>query len=125
MVKTNSRVARERIRAYIMETAADHMSENEYPAETFKDYAAAILAEYRRQTDGDKRRMTEQERFTDWGQGLTFGGLFDFYYDGDAVDILGDILEETESERNKYPTSKAESLFSYLIYSEVCKAASK
>ena len=45
------------------------------------------------------------------------------YYLNSAVEMLGDILEETSAERAKYTEEQAERLFSYLIYNEVKRYA--
>ncbi len=62
--------------------------------------------------------------FEDWASGLALGGLFDYYYNVSAVEILGNILEQTEEERKKYTESEAEKLLTKLIYREVFNRSS-
>ena len=66
--------------------------------------------------------MTEQERFTDWAQGLPSVLDCCYYYNRSAVDDLGAILEETDAEKARYSEQQAENLLSYLIYRELVKA---
>jgi len=51
-------------------------------------------------------------------------GVFDYYTYRDEtnpVNILGDILEETEAERNRFNEDKAAEMMTKLIYREVMK----
>lgn len=132
MLRTNSKAAREAVRAYILEDL-EYLAER-YPErtfETFEDAARAIWEAFQSEekhylTDPNwRRRMTEQDIFEDWASGLALGGLFLYYYNVSAVDLLGDILQETQTERNKYSEQDAERLLTYLIYAEVTKAARK
>lgn len=132
MLRTNSKAAREAVRAYILEDL-DYLEER-YPErtfETFEDAARAIWEAFQSEekhylTDPNwRRRMTAQDVFEEWASGLALGGLFLYYYSVSAVDLLGDILQETPEERSKYSEQDAERLLTYLIYSEVTKAANK
>ena len=62
------------------------------------------------------------EDFKDWCQGLP--SILDTWplMCDDCIDILGDILEESEEERNKYDGVKAWNLMSSLIFREIDKA---
>lgn len=67
-----------------------------------------------------KNRMTLQEMFFEWCQGLP--SVIDtacYYYNGSAVDLLGQILEETEEEKAKFTELQAENCMTYLLYKEV------
>lgn len=64
------------------------------------------------------------ELFEEWASGLALGGLFDYYYNVSAVEILGNILEQTETEREKYTEEEAEKLLTKLIYREVFNRSS-
>lgn len=66
-------------------------------------------------------KATIQDIFTEWASGLACGGLFDYYYNVSAVQVLGDILEETEEERSKCTEAQAEKMLTYLIYREVSR----
>lgn len=65
--------------------------------------------------------MNEQERFTDWAQGLP--SILDtcYYYNRSAVDDLGAILEETAEEKARYSEQNAEQLLTALIYKELVR----
>lgn len=122
MLKTNSKQARQNVQAYIME----HFDGCNYGIETpdnFKEYAAIILATFRSEkpAEGGYTRMSESERFTDWAQGLP--SILDtcYYYNRSAVDDLGAILEETESEKARFDETQAENLLTSLIYRELVR----
>lgn len=122
MLKTNSKKARENVRAYIL----NHFTPCGYtdnPPQDFPGVAAFILDTFRSEkpaVDG-YARMTESERFTDWAQGLA--GILDtcYYYNRSAVDDLGAILEETETEKARFDEPQAESLLTSLIYRELVR----
>lgn len=46
----------------------------------------------------------------------SFLGTYKYYYSGSAIDVLGDILEQTEEERNRYTEAEAEKCMTYLLY---------
>ena len=126
MLKTNSKKARENVRAYIMEREnvaeyAENISNNP----TFEEIAAAIYADFYRVYNSDyiHRTYSEQNYFAEWAAGLP--GILDtcYYYNRSAVDDLAGILEETETEKAKYKEADAEKLLSYLIYREIEKGA--
>ena len=127
MLKTNTRKARENIRTYIM----DHFDASGYtetPPETFPEVATYILETFHdEKCKHDLRykagRISKQELFFDWCAGLP--SLLDtcYYYNRSAVDDLGAILEESESEKNRYSESDAERLLTLLIYRELLKGA--
>lgn len=61
-----------------------------------------------------------QEMFINWCAGLP--SLLDtalYYCHCSAVELVGNILEQTKEERSKYSEAEAERLMSYLIYKEV------
>lgn len=70
-------------------------------------------------------QVSELELFERWAQGLPSAFNFDYYLGGQAVDDLGDILEETEEEKNRYSDQQAKELLTYLIYREIRKAREK
>lgn len=127
MLKTNSKKARENIRAYIMEreNVAEYAEISKNP--TFEEIAAAIYMDFYRAYNSDyiHRTYLEQDYFAEWAAGLP--GILDtcYYYNRSAVDDLAGILEETETEKAKYKEADAEKLLSYLIYREIEKAIHK
>lgn len=126
MLKTNSKKARENLRAYIMEreNVAEY-AENISNDPTFEEIAAAIYADFYRVYNSDyvKKTYAPADYFAEWAAGLP--GILDtcYYYNRSAVDDLGGILEETETEKAKYKETDAEKLLSYLIYREIEKGA--
>ena len=122
MLKTNSKQARQNVQAYIMQGFTGENYSIETP-ETFKDTAAVIMKIFNSEkpAEGAYRRMNEQERFTDWAQGLP--SILDtcYYYNRSAVDDLGAILEETAEEKARYSEQNAEQLLTALIYRELVR----
>lgn len=116
MLKTNSRQAKENLKSYIMESwnleAEEQGRTWEETREAIKEsfYFQAYRSEY-------ERRQNKQEAFKNWLSGLP-RGLGDFFL-CQAVEDLGNILNQTEAERNRYTEDKACETLSYLIYREV------
>lgn len=129
MLKTNSKQARENIRNYIIKHF-DASNYTETPPETWHDIATFIYKtfednkyysfEYMR-----AKRMSYQDVFIDWCQGLP--SILDtcYYYNRSAVDDLAEILEENESEKARFSESDAEKMLSTLIYMELSREVSK
>ncbi len=124
MLKTNTKKARENVRAYIVNNFTPENYTDTAPQE-WPEIAAFILNTFRNEKPpvGAYGRMTEQERFTDWASGLPSVIDCGYYYNRSAVDDLGTILEETEAEKARFDERKAENLLTYLIYRELVKAA--
>lgn len=122
MLKTNSKQARQNVQAYIMQNFTGENHGIETP-ETFTATAAVIMQVFNSEkpAEGVYSRMNEQERFTDWAQGLS--SILDtcYYYNRSAVDDLGAILEETEQEKARYSEQNAEQLLTSLIYRELVR----
>lgn len=122
MLKTNSKQARQNVQAYIMQGFTGENYSIETP-ETFKDAAAVIMKIFNSEkpAEGAYSRMNEQERFTDWAQGLP--SILDtcYYYNRSAVDDLGAILEETAEEKARYSEQNAEQLLTAIIYRELVR----
>lgn len=123
MLKTNSKKARENIRLYIVDNFTPENYTDNSPQE-WPEVATFILDTFKSEKPpvGIYARMTEQERFTDWAQGLPSVLDCCYYYNRSAVDDLGAILEETDAEKARYSEQQAENLLSYLIYRELVKA---
>ena len=124
MLRSNTRKARENVRAYIMEYFTPE-SYTDNPPQEWPEVAAFILDTFRSENppEGAYSRMSEQERFTDWAQGLPSVLDCCYYYNRSAVDDLGAILEETDEEKAQYSEQQAESLLTYLLYRELVKGA--
>ena len=67
-------------------------------------------------------RISEFDLFNYWVQGLPSAFDASFML-GRAVDDLGEILEETETEKNRYTQEQAEKLLTVLIFREIKKRA--
>lgn len=124
MLRTNSKKARENLRAYIL----DHTEDNDtgYTPSTFSEAAHMVWdtfnAEY--MASDNQRRYnlhvykTWQDCFVAWCSGLP-SMLDTSYYLHSAVKDLGDVLEESEEERARFSETEAETLLSRLIYREI------
>ena len=127
MLKTNSKKARENIRAYIMENFTPE-NYTAAPPEEWPQIARFILEIFRSEKysiiqDFQYYRYSERAAFADWCAGLPSVLDTCYYYNRSAVQDLGGILEEAETERAKYTESDAERVLTDLIYSELIKGA--
>ena len=127
MLRTNSKIVRERIRAHIMNGEnVEEYAPKGTPHGTFEKVATAIYNDFLRWYNAGytaQRYRNRQAAFCDWASGLPSIFDTDYYYNVSAVDLLGDILEETPEERARFSEEQAEEKISYLIYSELIKAA--
>lgn len=116
MLKTNSNQARENLKAYIM--AGWNIEEDEQ-GRTWQDTQRVIIDSfiYQAYSSEYERRQNRQEAFKNWLMGLP-RNLGDFCLCR-AVEDLGDILEETEEQRNRFTEDQAEQAIATLIYREV------
>lgn len=124
MLRSTNRKARENIRLYIVDNfTPENYTDN--PPQEWPQIAAFILDIFQSEKPpiGSYTRMSEQERFTDWAQGLPSVLDCCYYYNRSAVDDLAAILEETDSEKAQYSEQQAESLLTYLLYRELVKGA--
>ena len=126
MLKTNSKKALENIRAYVV----DNFTPDNYDLEPSNDFATVAKVIYNcfieeKSGINDWSRVAENVIFADWCAGLP--SIFNtcYYYNRSAVDDLGEILEETEEEKEKYTQTEAEKLLTALIYREIKKAVKK
>lgn len=120
-LRSNSKAARQNVQRYIMDGFNPDNYEIETP-DTFGGIARVIMAVFNAEKPalGSYSRMTEQQRFIDWAQGLP--SILDtcYYYNRSAVEDLRQILGEA-----RYTEEKAEHVLTNLIYKELirgCKA---
>lgn len=129
MLKTNSKKAKENIQQYIIE----HFDPCGYTAERvegFENVATFILntfrsEKYSRAIDYQYYHNNERAAFVDWCQGLPSVLDTCYYYNRSAVDDLGRILEQTETEKNRYTESESEERLTLLIYRELKRGETK
>lgn len=119
MIKTNSKEARAKVRAYIVENFTDY-DQRSAEGRSFEEVASYIAEGFacekiaynkeKRGRNFDHYHCSLQDLFEEWAQGLP--SILDccYYYNRSAVKDLGDILEQTEEERNKYTEQQAEKL---------------
>ena len=126
MLRTNSKKARENLRAYILDHVED--CDTGYTPATFEEAARMVWSAFNDEymaSDNQRRYnihvcKTWQGAFVSWCSGLP-SMLDTSYYLHSAVKDLGDILEETEEERARFSETEAEDLLSRLIYREITK----
>ena len=125
MLRTNSKAARQNVIEYIKQDQ-DYIEESyNYTPENDNELLASVYGIFLSEKTYELQRsnyINQFEIFKSWAQGLALGGLFCYYYNRSAVDDLGNILEETEEERNKYSEAQAEEMLTKLIYREIVKA---
>ena len=129
MLKTNSKKARENIKNYIIENfTAENYTDT--PPDTWHEIAEFIFNCFRAENgiaknDFQYYNNNEWKAFLDWAAGLPSVLDTCYFYNRSAVDDLGNILEETETERKQYAESMAENLLTMLIYNEIKRELEK
>ena len=129
MLKSNSKKAIENIKLYIMKNydpSNYDINSDEQNAGTFKEVATCILKDLKRVKENEFLRFknyTWQDAFIDWASGLP--SILDtcYYYNREAVEDLGEILEESETEKARFTESEAENMLSKLLFRELVNAA--
>ncbi len=120
MLKTNSKKTTENLKNYIMENFSPE-NYTETPPDQWHDIAVFIIdtfrsEKYSRPADYRYYKNNELTAFIDWAQGLPSVLDTCYFYNRSAVNDLGAILEETETEKNKHSETDAEQCLSRLIY---------
>lgn len=123
MLKTNSKETRRRIREWIINNFdfsnyEGYEKEPKSEDEILEFIGFICCKELGFQVT--KLKVTPRKMFYDWCRGLP--SLIDtasFLCGGSAVDLVGDILEQTKEERSKYTEWQSEDLMLSLIYREV------
>lgn len=126
-MKTNTKKARENVRAYIMKNFTPE-NYTDTPPEEWHEIAQFILETFRKEKyncskDFRYYKSNEGAAFADWCAGLPAVLDTCYYYNRSAAEDLGDILEETHEERQKYTEQDAERVLTYLIYNELTRGA--
>lgn len=136
MLKTNSKIVRDRIRKMIIESVVNYVEcERKYidaryqsiTAESpFEEIANFVIVTFQAEKLNldlryKARRISKYDIFEDWQQGLN-SVLPNNYYLESAIDILGDILEQSAEKRNQYTEAQAEQTLTRLIFREIDNA---
>ncbi len=129
MLKTNSKKAIENLKKWTV----DHFNADDYgdfdgDENNFSDCAKYIYRVFLREkyegAEHYHRNTSMQDIFADWCAGLpSILNTADYYYTRRAVDVLGEILEETDEEKARYSQTQAENLLSALLWFHISKAA--
>ena len=126
MLKTNSKQVKNKINKYLYDSFTDY-DQKEAEGRSLQEvleYIAEGIASEKLSCDKSERAARLHAFYKgsiynvikDYAQGL--GSLFDcdYYYRCCARDLVGDILEQTKEEREKYSEDQAEDLMTLLIY---------
>ena len=129
MLKTNSKQARENTRKYIM-NHFDSTGYTDTAPGNWEDIASFILDTFENEKcKYDLRfkagKISRQDLFVDWCQGLP--SILDtcYYYNRSAVADLAGILEETDAEKARFTEAQAELMLSRMIYMELRRGCKK
>lgn len=125
-LRTNSKKAKENIANYIMESFhdSDYEAWNNIELTEYADICTAILSTfYVEKVRHDKayamHRVSLQDLFFDWCQGLPSILNTCYYYNVNARDLLGSFLDESASEKMKYTEEQAEACITRLLWREL------
>ena len=134
MLKTNSKAVNEKIKNIIIECYNDSDDYYSFEGRTMatdynsicKDIINAFMNEKKNDCQWRANRISKQDLFFDWMQGLpTAFSVSDDIFLHDALEYLVELLEQTETEREKYTTEQAEKTACYLFFRELIKHANK
>ena len=131
MLKTNSKVVTTKVRTWILNNIAtygdyNNMLEpkgegNTYTDSQFDELASWILYKMQDEKGGLPYR-SRFEQFRDWACGLpTALRTADYYVEYPAVDVVGDLLEESPKERERFSELDALRLMDLLVFRELEK----
>ena len=137
MLRANSKIVRQKIRQLIIDNYNDKANDvdNWYDYKVGADFnyickwilQEFIVAEFGFTNEDIKKRLryfkSYGQAFHEWCGGLPSAFNTDDWYLGcdSAINFLGDILEETEYERNQYDEMDALKMIDALIYNELIK----
>ena len=134
MIKSTTREAKQAINKYIIDTSIDYLTECEYIQDgaAFEDVKRAIVNAFINEKMKNYASAKQPfdvlkiyykynlfEAFKEWASGLACGSTFDYYYNISAVDLVGDWLQQTTEERNKYDELDAEEYATQLIFRQL------
>ena len=133
MLRTNSKQVTDKIKTIITDCYNDSSEyygwDGREMATDYKGICKDILSAFEiEKVKHDMRykanRIGKQDLFYEWMQGLpTAFYVADDIFLKEAVDYLGDLLEQTEKERSKYTSEQAEKTLCWLFYRELTRGA--
>lgn len=124
MLRTNSKELKNKINNYIIDNFYnDDFKGNYNDLDEVKEFIINKFIIEKLTPNYKNYYKSKYEAFKSWAQGLPSVALFDYYYTDyyRIVDIVGDLLEQTETEREKYDNEQASELLTKLIYREIFK----
>ena len=124
MIKSNSKQARENIKAFIIKNF--NFEDNPtIEKDDFSQIAKRVLASFNNYISESDKNRNLAAVFYDYASGLPGTLSFDDIFLGcDAArDTLADILQESDAEKEKYTESDAEKFLVNLIYRELVRGA--
>lgn len=134
MLKTNSKAVKNKIAEYIFTHFQPYDEDLNDPTYNFSNISDICLyiwdkfidVEYASPSQRRFYGFSVQTAFDNWLRGLPsiLTPLY-LYSSPDAVTTVGDILEQTLEERNKYTETQAENLMNYMIYKFIYDKVSK
>lgn len=120
MLSTNSKKFYNNLDNYVINYMKNVAEDYEKPQpKTAGDAYVLLWATYRTEHT-TPRGFGTLENFEDWGRGLPAGGLFDFLL-CNAVNTLGEMLEETQQERERFTEQQAERVLFVKIHAQMVK----
>ena len=128
-MRTNCKKAKENIKKYIVDNyEPNNYTPSDYglkPSTDFKVVAQSVYDTFVDEFIAHQRETANPKTFGEWCRGLPTILDTPHIYGGSAVEILGDILEQSEYERNKYTEEQAEGLLNWLMYREISAVIEK
>lgn len=122
MLKTNSKKVKEKIKDYIIKLYDDEDANDSIQKATNFDEMKENIKKVWYDEVGQydlTRKIPVFESFRSWCYGLPSLLKTGDYVLGNGIKVLGDILEETEEEQNRFSESEAEEKLTYLIFKEI------
>lgn len=120
MLSTNSKKFYENLDAYVIDYMEDAAEDYEKPQPATVEEAYLLLWDIYKKEYFTPRGFGTLENFEGWGRGLPASGLFDFVLNN-AVDTLGEMLEETQEERKRFTEQQAERVLFVKIHAQMVK----
>lgn len=134
MLKTNSKAVKNKIAEYIFNHFQPYDEDLNDPTYNFSNISDICLyiwdkfidIEYASPSQRRFYGFSVQTAFDNWLRGLpSILNPSYLYSSPDAVTTVGDILEQTLEERNKYTETQAENFMNYMIFKFVYDKVSK